>query len=61
MNLIQCAQQFAQMYKNAVIDLDMKEDLERSKVINWCRTAKPLYPMKTTGIYIRPFNTLITY
>ena len=50
MNFTHLPQQFTEMYKNAIIDLDMKDDLERSDVINWCRTAKPLYPLKTTGL-----------
>ena len=41
--------EFQQQYKDALIDLDMKDDLERSEVINWCRTTKQLYPLKTTG------------
>ena len=42
-------EEFRHLYSDAIFDLDMKDDLERSKVINWCRTTRPLYPVKTTG------------
>ncbi|KAJ8315296.1 hypothetical protein KUTeg_007446 [Tegillarca granosa] len=41
--------EFKHWYNICVLDLDMKDDLQRAKVINWCRTAKPLYPVKTTA------------
>lgn len=34
---------------DATADLSMKTELERSGVINWCRTVKSLIPLKTTG------------
>ncbi|XP_064595310.1 tumor necrosis factor alpha-induced protein 3-like [Liolophura sinensis] len=34
---------------DATGDLSMKTELEHSGVINWCRTAKNLIPLKTTG------------
>ncbi|KAL5010302.1 hypothetical protein ScPMuIL_012607 [Solemya velum] len=37
------------IYTRSLLDLDMKDDLERGKVINWCKTTKPLVPLKTTG------------
>ena len=42
-------EEFQNLYTEAVFDLDMKDDLERAKVINWCGTIYPLHPLKTTG------------
>ncbi|KAH3727329.1 tumor necrosis factor alpha-induced protein 3-like [Dreissena polymorpha] len=33
----------------ALVDRDMLDDLEQERIINWCRTTKKLYPLKTTG------------
>lgn len=41
--------EFRHLYSDAIFDLDMKDDLERSNVINWCRTVRTLYPVKTTA------------
>lgn len=40
---------FVARFKDAIVDRDMKSDLEGAGVINWCRTARKLYPLKTTG------------
>ena len=32
-----------------LLDQDMKDDLESSHAINWCRSAKHLYPIKIAG------------
>ncbi|KAK3097969.1 hypothetical protein FSP39_014886 [Pinctada imbricata] len=42
-------EEFKHWYNLAVVDVDMKNDLQRCKAINWCRTAKTLYPIKTKG------------
>jgi hypothetical protein len=47
--LRQVSEDFKQFYNLNILDLDVKDDLQRSKVINWCRTAKTLYPLKTRG------------
>ncbi|XP_050392258.2 tumor necrosis factor alpha-induced protein 3 isoform X2 [Patella vulgata] len=39
--------EFRVMIEKAVIDCDMKVDLEQSKVINWCRISQSLYPLNT--------------
>ncbi|XP_062608829.1 tumor necrosis factor alpha-induced protein 3-like isoform X3 [Saccostrea cucullata] len=44
--LKQVNEEFKHFYNVSVLDLDVKDDLQRSKVINWCRTAKVLYPVK---------------
>ena len=41
--------EFKHWYNLNVVDSDMKNDLQRLKAINWCRTAKTLYPIKTRG------------
>ncbi|XP_022294092.2 tumor necrosis factor alpha-induced protein 3-like isoform X3 [Crassostrea virginica] len=42
-------EEFKHFYNLIVLDLDVKDDLQRSKVINWCRTSKKLCPIKTRG------------
>lgn len=42
-------QEFRDLFKDKYIDLDMQDDLERAEVINWCRTTKPVYAVRTTG------------
>lgn len=48
-----------EIYINSLVDLDMKDDLERAKVINWCKTNKPLVPLKTTGKNIWSYNNAV--
>lgn len=43
---------FRHFYLLNIVDTDIKQDLQENKVINWCRTAKPLYPLKTKGIQL---------
>lgn len=42
-------EEFKHLYTEAIFDLDMKDDLERAKVINWCQGLRALYPIKTTA------------
>ena len=46
---------FRHFYLMNVVDTDIKHDLQQNKVINWCRSAKTLYPLKTKGkgLYIK--------
>ena len=34
-----------------VIDIDLMNNLNSSKTINWCRAVKPLYPLRTSTIH----------
>jgi len=52
--------EFRQMVQDAVYDRDMKQDLENSHVINWCRTTKPLIALKTTGLVLL-FSPLFSF
>ncbi len=38
--------------KSVLLDRAMQNDLDGLQVINWCRTIKRLYPVKTKGEYI---------
>lgn len=53
--LLPCLKQVNEAFKHSynitVLDTDVKNDLQQSKVINWCRTSKVLYPIKTRGSY----------
>ncbi|KAL3882731.1 hypothetical protein ACJMK2_029043 [Sinanodonta woodiana] len=40
---------FRNYFEEHFLNLDLLQDLERSKVINWCPTVKRLYALKTTG------------
>ena len=40
---------FQRMLKEALFDQDMKETLKRAKALNWCRTIRHLYPLRTMG------------
>lgn len=40
---------FRHFYLLNIVDSDSKQDLQENKVINWCRSAKSLYPLKTKG------------
>ena len=42
---------FGHLFKEKYIDLDMQDDLERSEIINWCRTTKPVLALRTTGLF----------
>lgn len=42
--------EFCHIYKDKYIDLDMQDDLQRTDVINWCRTTKPVHALRTTGL-----------
>ncbi|KAK3580689.1 hypothetical protein CHS0354_017970 [Potamilus streckersoni] len=48
-NLHDYPDDFRNYFEESFLDMDLLQDLERSKVINWCRTVKRLYPLKTTG------------
>lgn len=50
---------FKQQYIISVCDLDMKNDLKTSKVINWCSVVKNLYPISTTGNWAQPVHVFI--
>ncbi|XP_052811547.1 tumor necrosis factor alpha-induced protein 3-like [Mya arenaria] len=41
--------QLSRNFQDAIFDNDMLNDLESSHIINWCRTTKKLYPIKTTA------------
>ncbi|XP_056014394.1 tumor necrosis factor alpha-induced protein 3-like isoform X6 [Ostrea edulis] len=47
--LTQVSEEFKHFYNLNILDLDVKDDLQKAKVINWCRTAKTLYPLRTRG------------
>lgn len=40
---------FQRQLLKAIVDVDMQLDLQRQKIINWCRTAKLLLPLKVKG------------
>ncbi|XP_013399776.1 LOW QUALITY PROTEIN: tumor necrosis factor alpha-induced protein 3-like [Lingula anatina] len=40
---------FAGFLKNFLLDKGMQDALEKAKILNWCRTCKPLYAVSTTG------------
>lgn len=40
---------FRHFYLMNIVDADIRQDLQDNKIINWCRTAKTLYPLKTKG------------
>ena len=48
-NLEQFPAEFASYLEENIIDVGMKHELENRKIINWCRTVKPLFPLKTRG------------
>lgn len=50
MDFHQFPREFAMFIKDNMIDQDMKQDLTSEAIINWCRTLRPLYPLKTKGI-----------
>ena len=35
--------------EDVILDMDMKEDLESTHAINWCRSVRHLYPIKIAG------------
>ena len=40
---------YVQQWSSLIYDLDMKDDLERTGVINWCPNASRLFPIKVKG------------
>jgi len=37
------------LYQRSMVDKDSLQYLNEKRVINWCKGAYKLYPMKTTG------------
>ena len=49
-NLHQFPDDFACFLRENLVDEDMEEDLTKAHAVNWCRTVKKLYPLKTRGM-----------
>ena len=45
-------QDFQDLISKAILDKETKSSLEDSGVLNWCRTAKQLYPISTIGKHL---------
>ncbi|CAG2197947.1 A20 [Mytilus edulis] len=48
-NLTLYPEGFRHFYLLNILDTDIRQELQDNKVINWCRSAKTLYPLKTKG------------
>lgn len=47
-----CPTELKSLVMKSLVDQDMKDDLERSKLINWCPNVKSLVPIKVPSKYI---------
>lgn len=60
-NLTLYPEGFRHFYLLNILDTDIRQELQDNKVINWCRSAKTLYPLKTKGKMLIKNIIIFTY